>query len=56
MATYKRIWISDKRVGYATKAEVSPNITNAEPVSTFDGGVPKGNDDIKWTVKIDKVS
>ena len=54
MAT-KKIMISNKRVGYANKVEVSPNITNAEPVATFDGGVPNGNDEVTWSVTIDKL-
>ena len=51
----KRIYINNIKVGYANKVELSPDITNAEPVKTFDGGVPNGSDDVSWSVTIDKL-
>ena len=55
MARAKDIYIDTLHLGYANKAEVSPDIKNSDPDLTFDGAVPNGSDDISWTVSIDKL-
>jgi len=51
----KDIYIDTIHLGYANKAEVSPDISHAEPTPTFDGPVPNGSDTVTWNVSIDKL-
>lgn len=54
MAT-KVIYIDGVHVGYANKVEVSPEISNSDPIKTFDGPIPSGTSEISWNVNIDKL-
>lgn len=51
----KTIYIDTIHVGYANKAEISPEISNADPIKTFDGPIPSGSSEISWNVTIDKL-
>ena len=51
----KQIWIGKKRIGYANKAEVSPDITDAEETKTFDGPILDTPESVSWTVSVDKL-
>jgi len=55
MARAKDIYIDTTHLGYANKAEVSPDIKNSDPDLTFDGSVPNGSDEVVWNVSIDKL-
>ena len=54
MAT-KWVYIGGTKIGYANKAEVSPDITDAENTPTFDGNIVDVPENIAWTVSVDKV-
>ena len=54
MAT-KWVYIGGTKIGYANKAEVSPDITDAEETKTFDGNIVDVPENIAWTVSVDKV-
>ena len=51
----KEIYIDGINLGYATKAEVSPDITDAEETKTFDGPILDVPESVSWEVSIDKV-
>lgn len=51
----KEVIIGGKHVGYANKAEVSPDITDAEETKTFDGSIIDTPESIAWKIDIDKI-
>ena len=51
----KEVYIGGVKVGYANKAEVSPDITDAEETKTFDGPILDIPESVSWTVSIDKL-
>ena len=51
----KEIYIDGKKLGYANKAEVSPDVTDAEETKTFDGPILDVPESISWEVSIDKL-
>ena len=51
----KAIFIGGVRLGYANKAEVTPDITDAEETKTFDGPILDTPESISWEVSIDKL-
>jgi len=51
----KQITIGGKKLGYANKADVSPDITDAEETKTFDGSIIDTPESIAWKVDIDKI-
>lgn len=51
----KAVYIGGVRLGYANKAEVTPDITDAEETKTFDGPILDTPESISWEVSIDKL-
>ena len=55
MAKYKAVYVDGQKIGYANKAEVSPEISGQEETATFDGKIIDTADSISWTISIDKI-
>ena len=51
----KEVYVGGVKLGYANKAEVTPDITDAEETKTFDGPILDTPESISWTVSIDKL-
>ena len=51
----KEITIGGKHLGYANKADVSPDITDAEETKTFDGSIIDTPESIAWKIDIDRI-
>lgn len=51
----KAVYIDGVKIGYANKAEISPEITGQEETPTFDGAIIDTADSISWTISIDKI-
>ena len=52
---HKWVYIGGVKLGYANKADVSPDITDADETKTFDGNIVDNPESISWTVEIDKL-
>ena len=55
MATTKWFHIAGVKIGYCNKAEITPDITDAETTATFDGSLVDVPENIAWTVSVDKL-
>lgn len=51
----KEVYVAGVKLGYANKAEVSPDITDAEETKTFDGSIIDVPESISWEISIDKL-
>lgn len=51
----KEVYVGGVKIGYANKAEVSPDITDAEETKTFDGPILDTPESISWTISVDKL-
>ena len=51
----KEVYVGGLKLGYANKAEVSPDITDVEETKTFDGPVVDTPESISFEVSVDKI-
>lgn len=51
----KEIIIDKLHCGYTQKADLEPDISNSDPIKTFDGPVPADGSGISWKLTIDKL-
>lgn len=51
----KLVYVGGMKLGHANKAEVSPDITDAEEIKTFDGTIVETPESVAWNVSVDKL-